>query len=153
MEADMGVSDIIAGFIDEALREMGGTAELQRAELANRFNCVPSQINYVISTRFSPEHGYIVESRRGGGGFIRITRVAMEPERLIMHTVNAIGDEVDLNTAAALIANLRQGGAIGDKESRLILAAICNNALRPARQDERNALRASILKQILVNTL
>ena len=74
----MGVSDIIAGFIDDMLSETGGTAELQRADLANKFNCVPSQINYVIATRFSPEHGYIVESRRGGGGYIRITRVMME---------------------------------------------------------------------------
>jgi len=149
----MGVSDIIAGFIDEVLSEMGGTAELQRAELANRFNCVPSQINYVISTRFSPEHGYIVESRRGGGGFIRITRVSMEPERLIMHTVNAIGGGLDMNTAAALIANLLQGGAISGAEARLILAAIGNNALRPAQREDRDTLRASILKQILVNKL
>ena len=147
----MGVSDIIAGFIGEMLDELGGSAELQRAELANRFNCVPSQINYVISTRFSPEHGYIVESRRGGGGFIRITRVEMEPEMLIMHTVNAVGDRIDLGTAAALIANLRQGGALSDANSRLILSAIGNNALRPALPGERDVLRASILKQILVN--
>ena len=60
----MGMSDLIAGFINETIDEMNGCAELQRAELANKFKCVPSQINYVISTRFSPEHGYIVESRR-----------------------------------------------------------------------------------------
>ena len=149
----MGVSDIIAGFIDEVLSEMGGTAELQRAELANRFNCVPSQINYVISTRFSPEHGYIVESRRGGGGYIRITRVAMEPKMLIMHTVNTVGERVDINTATALIANLHHEGAISGPEARIILSAIGNNALRPARQEERDIIRASILKQILINTL
>ena len=149
----MGVSDIIAGFIDEILGEMGGTAELQRAELANRFNCVPSQINYVISTRFSPEHGYIVESRRGGGGFIRITRVAMEPEMLIMHTVNAIGERIDINTVAALVTNLRQGGAINSTEARLVLSATGNNALRPVRPEERDFLRASILKQMLINTI
>ena len=149
----MRISDIIAGFIDEMLSETGGSAELQRAELASRFNCVPSQINYVISTRFSPEHGYIVESRRGGGGFIRITRVAMEPKMLIMHTVNAIGMRIDISTTAALIANLRNGNAIGDAEARLILSAIGSNALRPARQEERDALRASILKQMLINTM
>ena len=149
----MGVSDIIAGFIGEMLNEMGGTAELQRAELANRFNCVPSQINYVISTRFSPEHGYIVESRRGGGGFIRITRVAMEPEMLIMHTVNAVGERIDINTVVALTANLRQGGAIDNEKARLVLAATSNNALRPAHPEDRDILRASILKQMLINTL
>jgi len=150
---NMGVSDVIAGFIDDMLREMGGSAELQRAELANKFNCVPSQINYVISTRFSPEHGYIVESRRGGGGYIRITRVAMEPEMLIMHTVNIIGDRLDINTATALIANLRQSGAINDAETRLILSAIGNGALRPVQPEERDTVRASILKQMLVNKL
>jgi len=149
----MRISDVIAGFIDEVLSETGGTAELQRAELASRFNCVPSQINYVISTRFSPEHGYIVESRRGGGGFIRIKRVAMAPEMLIMHTVNTIGEKVDINTAAALITNLRQSGAVNDLEARLILSAIGDNALRPVLPVERDILRASILKQILLNAL
>ena len=146
----MGVSDIIAGFIDDMLSESGGTAELQRAELANRFNCVPSQINYVISTRFSPEHGYIVESRRGGGGYIRITRVVMEQELLVMHTVNAIGDRIDVNTAAALVANLRRGDAVSEAEARLILSAMGNNALRPAHPMERDALRAGIFKQMLL---
>ena len=147
----MRISDIIAGFIDEMINETGGSAELQRADLANRFKCVPSQINYVISTRFSPEHGYIVESRRGGGGFIRITRVEMEPEMLTMHTVNAIGDGIDFNTATAMIKNLRQSNVITDAQARLILSAISNNALRVVIPIERDTLRASILKQMLVN--
>ena len=146
----MRVSDIIAGFIDDMLNETGGTAELQRAELASRFKCVPSQINYVISTRFSPEHGYIVESRRGGGGFIRISRAVMEPELLTMHTVNAIGESVDIGTAAAMVANLRQNDVINDTETRLILSATGSNALRPAQPSERDALRANILKQMLI---
>ena len=149
----MRISDIIANFIDEILSETGGTAELQRAELANRFNCVPSQINYVISTRFSPEHGYIVESRRGGGGFIRITRVEMEPELLIMHTVNTIGERIDINTVAALVENLNRSGAISDLEARLLLSATGTNALRPAQLTERDVLRASILKHMLVAAL
>jgi len=149
----MRISDIIAEFIDETLGETGGTAELQRAELASKFNCVPSQINYVISTRFSPEHGYIVESRRGGGGYIRITRVAMEPKMLIMHTVNSVGESVDLSTISALVTNLRQSGAISDSQARLILSATGNGALRPALQEERDKLRASILKHMLINTI
>ena len=149
----MRISDIIAGFIDETLCEMGGTAELQRSELANRFNCVPSQINYVISTRFSPEHGYIVESRRGGGGYIRITRVMMEPRMLIMHTVNAIGEKIDINTVSAMVGNLLKSGAIDEPQARLILSATGSNALRPAQQEERDFLRASILKQMLINTI
>ena len=83
---------MIAQFILDTLTASDGEVELQRNELADRFNCVPSQINYVISTRFSPEHGYVVQSRRGGGGYIRIARINMDRPSMIMHTVNAIGD-------------------------------------------------------------
>jgi transcriptional regulator CtsR len=147
----MGMSDTIAGFINEMLTGADGSAELQRAELASRFNCVPSQINYVISTRFSPERGYIVESRRGGGGYIRIRRVSMAPEKLIMHTVNAIGERVDAHTAAAMIANLLDGMAIDERTARLMLSAAGNSALRPAGAGERDAVRASVIKQMLIN--
>ena len=149
----MGVSDLIASFIAEMLKEENGVAELQRAEIANRFNCVPSQINYVISTRFSPEHGYIVESRRGGGGYIRIQRVRVDPKKLIMHTINAIGDRLDLNTAAALISNALQGGAITEESARMMLAAVSDASLRPVDRFAREYLRASILKQMLIKTM
>ena len=145
----MKMSDIIAKFIDAMIDETGGSAKLQRVELASRFNCVPSQINYVISTRFSPEHGYVVESRRGEGGFIRITRVEMEPEMLLMHTVNAVGNSIDLNTATALVTNLRQNDVINDTEAKLMLAAVGNNALRIIGSVERDRLRANILKHML----
>ena len=77
----------------------------------------------------------------------------MKPEMLIMHTVNTIGERVDVNTIAALVANLRRGGVINDAEARLLLSATGNNALRPAQPTERDTLRASILKQMLVNML
>ena len=146
-----GISDMIAGFIQDLLNQTGGSAELQRAELANRFNCVPSQINYVISTRFSPEHGYVVESRRGGSGYIRITRVRTDPKRMVMHTVNSIGDTVDARTAAALISNLTAAGILENRDARLLLAAVSAQALQPVPQEWRDAARASIFKQILIH--
>jgi len=149
----MATSDLIAKFIIEALDSANGMAELQRSSLADRFGCVPSQINYVISTRFSPEHGYLVESRRGGGGYIRITRVRTEPSRLIMHMVNAIGDTLDMHTASAFISNALGEGAIDKKSAALILAAVSDNALRPVEPSERDTLRASILKQCLINLI
>ena len=149
----MGISDGIASFIYELLNEADGTAEMQRAELASRFNCVPSQINYVISTRFSPEHGYIVESRRGGGGYVKITRVTVDPERLIMHTINAIGDSIDQKSSVALISNLVQNEVVGTQTAKLLLSATGTNALRPVPPQERDALRANILKQMLVNII
>ena len=149
----MATSDIIASFILEALDKAGGAAELQRSNLAEKFSCVPSQINYVISTRFSPEHGYIVESRRGGGGYIRITRVRHDPRQLIMHTVNAIGDRLEKRTAAAFISNLLAENALDDARAGLIITAISDNALRPLAPPVRDILRASIFKQLLVSLL
>ena len=149
----MGISDIIAGFIQQELDEAGGALELQRSDLAQRFNCVPSQINYVMSTRFSPEHGYIVESRRGGGGYIRITRVQVNPQRLIMHTVNSVGDSLDLRTASAFISNMLGSDALDVKAANLIMTAISDNSLRPISPEHRDLVRASIFKQMLVSTL
>ena len=148
----MGISDIIASFIDESLRDEG-TAELQRSELASRFGCVPSQINYVISTRFSPERGYIVESRRGGGGYIRIRRVQMDPKQLLMHTVNAVGDAIDQRSAAAFITNLLNAGAIEEQTARMMAAATSESALRPAQPLIRDVIRASLFKQMLLHTI
>jgi len=149
----VAVSDLIARFILEALNGADGYAVLQRGELAERFDCVPSQINYVISTRFSPERGYLVESRRGGGGYIRITRLRPEPGTLLMHMVNAVGGELDLPTGLAFVQNALDEEAIDESSARLILAAIGNNALRPLGAEERDAVRASIFKQMLIHLI
>lgn len=148
----MGISDMIADFINELLAE-DSTAEVQRSELANRFNCVPSQINYVISTRFSPERGYAVESRRGGGGYIRIRRVEADPKMLLMHTVNAVGDRLDIHTAAALLSNCVSAGVLQEGAARLMLSALSDQALRPVAAEGRDIVRAAILKQMLLSTM
>ena len=115
----MGISDLIASFLQESLEETdGGVLEVQRNDLAQRFNCVPSQINYVMSTRFSPERGYIVESRRGGNGYIRITRVRVDRQTLLMHVINSIGDRLDAASARAIAQNLVQSEAISRTETR-----------------------------------
>ena len=147
----MGITDIIAGFIQQALEDSDGVLELQRSDLAQRFNCVPSQINYVMSTRFSPERGYIVESRRGGNGYIRITRVRMDRETLLMHVINAVGDELDLPSARAMAQNLVDSEALPLEAGRAILAAVSDNALRTVPQEHRGALRADIFKQTLIH--
>ena len=109
----MGISDLIASFLQECLDASGdGVLEVQRNDLAQKFNCVPSQINYVMSTRFSPERGYIVESRRGGNGFIRITRVQVDRQTLLMHVINSLGSQIDLPSARAILSNLNQAGAL-----------------------------------------
>lgn len=147
----MGISDLIAAYILSNISNADGAIELQRRELAEHFNCVPSQINYVISTRFSPEHGYIVESRRGGGGYIRISRVEMDRKSLLMHVINSLGDEIDASSAEAIISNLKNANAIDENSARLLSAAASENAMRPAPPQIRNALRANIMKCIIIN--
>ena len=149
----MGVSDHIAQFINALILRKDGVAELSRGELAELFDCVPSQINYVISTRFTPEHGYLVESRRGGGGYIRITRVRLDRRGLIMHTINAVGDTVDARSAQALVSNLKGAQALSDEQLKLIAGAVGDRALKAAPPDLRDAVRAAILKECLLISL
>ena len=147
----MGISDLIASFLQEGLDETeNGVLEIQRSDLAQRFNCVPSQINYVMSTRFSPERGYIVESRRGGNGYIRITRVQIDHQTLLMHVINSLGDEVDLPSARAILSNLVQSGALEENMGRALLAAVGDKALAAVPKEKRDCVRAAILKQVLI---
>ena len=95
----MRMSDLVAQYILNMLEQQDGSAEIQRNELAGSLGCVPSQINYVITSRFTPEQGYIVESRRGGGGYIRISRVKMDKGTALMHIINSVGATLDKATA------------------------------------------------------
>ena len=104
-----------------------------------------------MSTRFSPEHGYIVESRRGGGGYIRITRVRMDRQELLMHIIGSIGDELDSHSARALLTNLVQSEALERTAAQTALWATSDTALRAVPKEHCDALRADILKQILIH--
>ena len=142
---------MIASFLQESLDTAeDGVLEVQRSDLAQRFNCVPSQINYVMSTRFSPERGYIVESRRGGNGYIRITRVQVDHETLMMHVINSLGKRVDLPSARAILSNLVQAGALEENVGRALLAAVGDKALGAVPRENRDQVRAEIMKQVLI---
>ena len=147
----MGISDMIAAFIRGALEDADGVLELQRNDLAQRFHCVPSQINYVMSTRFSPEHGYIVESRRGGGGYIRITRVRVDRPTLLMHFINSIGPEIDTRSALAIVRNLYEAEAISQETARLLQIVLSDTALRSVPRSTRDVLRADLMRQALIH--
>ena len=147
----MGISDLIAEFLQSSLETSeNGVLEVQRSDLAQRFNCVPSQINYVMSTRFSPERGYIVESRRGGNGYIRITRVRVDRQTLLMQVINTLGSQVDLASARAILSNLVQSGALEQNAGRSLLAAISDKALSAVPREIRDTVRADIMKQVLI---
>ncbi len=146
----MNMSNEIANLILQMLEDDGFT-EIQRNEFAQTLGCVPSQINYVISSRFTPEHGYIVESRRGGGGYIRISRVSYDKGTALMHTINSIGSEADEATCRAHIKNLNYRELLSDEISRIAMAVTGDNALRMIEEPLRDTVRASIFKHLLLN--
>ncbi len=146
----MRMSDIVAKYILEMLDESDGNAEIQRNELASYLGCVPSQINYVITSRFTPEQGYIVESRRGGGGFIRITRINTSKSDAIMHIVNSIGNRLDKATAEIMINNMLSRSIITEDNARLMMASMMERVYLDIPQHYRDYLRASLFKNMLL---
>jgi len=146
----MRISDHVANYILQMLNEADGIAEIQRNELANVLGCVPSQINYVITSRFTPEQGYIVESRRGGGGYIRIIRRRMTKSDMIMHVVNAVGPSLDAATARAMLRNLLESNIMSENDASLIAAALSEQSLSAAPREYRDQLRASLFKNMLL---
>ncbi len=148
----MSLSNSIAELIMEMLKQNGHT-EIQRNELAQTLGCVPSQINYVISSRFTPEQGYIVESRRGGGGYIRIRRVKLGAGNAIMHAVNCVGELIDEYTCRAIVTNLAHQDILDEDSSKLILVATSDNCLKLLPTEYKDKIRASILKQMLLTSI
>ena len=147
------LADIIAQMIEEMLNEGNGTLELQRNEMANRIGCVPSQISYVISSRFTPERGYIIESRKGGGGCIRIVRKQMGKSEYLMHFFCAIGDAIDEGEANAYLSNLADTGLISRESLSLARAALSNAALSTVNPSFRNTVRAGVFKQMILSMM
>lgn len=148
----MNLSKEITKMILDMLSD-SGTTEIKRNDLAEQLGCVPSQINYVLASRFTPEQGYIVESRRGGGGYIKITRATCTPETLMMHLINSIGDSMDEKTCRANIQNLYARGILPHQTAQVMSAAISDKAYREIPQELRNTVRASVFKQMLITTM
>ena len=148
----MRLSDSIEHFIKTMLSEESTEVELKRNELAEYFGCAPSQINYVLATRFSPDHGYLTESRRGGGGYIRIVRVAETGARRLMYLVNErIGDSLGEEECLRLISQLKEQRIVTADEAALMAAAVSSRALGvPVPDTLKNALRARMMKSMLM---
>ncbi len=148
----MRLSDTIEQFIKTLLTQAEQEVELKRNELAEYFNCAPSQINYVLATRFTPDHGYIIESRRGGGGYIRIFRMEQNTSEQLMYLLHQrVGDSITMVEASHLIAQLRERLLVADGEAALMLAALSPQALSlPIPTDLKDALRAKMLKSMFM---
>ncbi len=147
------LSDLIEAFLKELMKESSSqTIEIKRNELANEFNCAPSQINYVLTTRFSVEKGYAVESKRGGGGHIRIIRLKIDDTQLIYNIIGQIGASINMTKAISIVNFLLERGIIKERESKIMIAAVNNRALN-VDAEIKNNLRASILKTMLASLL
>lgn len=139
------LSDVIEKMLMQMLEAEGGSLELKRNELAERIGCVPSQINYVITSRFTPEKGYIIESRRGGGGYVRITKKIMHKDEYLMHLFYAIGSTLDEKSASVFALDLAQRGIISTREANIIgVASACI---------ENDAERANMIKKIILSII
>lgn len=144
------ISDIIEGYLKDVI-EIGGKGhiEIKRNEIADKFQCVPSQINYVINTRFTAERGYLVESKRGGGGYIRILRVRPHSQiDLIDAIIKQIESGASQTMAEDLVFRLLDEEVISKREAKLILAAIDRSTLR-IHLPLRDEIRANILGAML----
>lgn len=137
----MGISDKIEAFILELMKqERDEELKIQRNELAEVFGCVPSQINYVISTRFNPDRGYVVTSRRGGGGYVTIRKIDDN---------SAVGDKISEYDAFAYIKKLYDCGTITAREGRIMQDAVSDMSLY--RTPDKDSVRADVLKNLLKN--
>ena len=146
----MKISEIIAREILSLLEEQNGIAEIKRNDFAAQLGCVPSQINYVLTSRFTPQQGYVVESRRGGGGYIKITRVCNDKKSQIMHIIHSLGNSIDYYSARSILINLCYQELIERKAAGIVLAAISDNALKQIESEKRDNVRADIFKNALL---
>lgn len=144
------ISDIIAQFINDMIEEEEDKEVIiQRNELADKFNCAPSQINYVLTTRFTSEKGYMIESRRGGGGYIIIKRIEYNNKEKQVEAINkAIGESLTYSAALLLLEHLYETNLITKRELEIVKISINDRTLSNA--EDKNKLRAEILKGIIM---
>ncbi len=144
------LTDSIESFIKSLLEEGQEQVDVQRNELAQYFRCAPSQITYVLSTRFTPDHGYVIESRRGGGGYIRIVRLRESPGSNLLYLINKrIGSAISKQDCDAIISQLNENGVITDNEAGLMHSAVSNDAINLPIAF-KDALRAGVLRAMLL---
>ena len=141
------ITDEIERYIKELIEKNRKTVRISRNQLAEMFDCVPSQINYVLSTRFSTERGYIVESRRGGGGFLMITKLPISDYRDLIDLLNSIPERVSQRLGENIIQRLCDEGFLSRREAALISAAIDRDTLSVGLPD-RDVIRGNIIRAV-----
>ena len=147
---NQNMSDLIESYLKNVLLS-NETVEIRRSEIANQFNCVPSQINYVINTRFTIQQGYVVESKRGGGGYIRIMKVNLVDE---MDVLNTLGDlippQLSVREANHLLQNLYENELISKREAQM-MALMMEKDTFPVSVKNGDEIRSNMMKKLIDN--
>lgn len=145
------ISDIIEEYLKQTIAGSNDKLiEIKRTDIAEKFQCVPSQINYVINTRFTVEKGFVVESKRGGGGYIRIIKVKTENYvHLIDQLLLLINDRVSQGNAENVVLRLHDEQIISEREARIMLSVVDRSVLQVLDLPERDQLRAELLKAMI----
>lgn len=146
----MTISDLIEQMLNEMLSSSDGMVEIRRNILANQLNCVPSQINYVIKTRFTPERGYSIESRRGGGGSVTIRRIENSLDSYTAALIQSVGSNLDYPTAAAYVSKLAEYSLITEREANIMLSALSDKSILSV---QKNEARAVLFKNMLLTII
>ena len=148
----MKLSDLIEQYILDFFKE-NEMVELKRSELANKFNCVPSQINYVISTRFIPELGFYVESRRGGGGYIKICRTNLNRSDYISDIIDKISQNLSQTTLDVYLNDFVRYNILNKKTANIVRVALSDKSLAKVDKYDRDLVRSDMIKNIIVNII
>ncbi|GEL67681.1 transcriptional regulator CtsR [Marinilactibacillus psychrotolerans] len=144
------MSDIIEAYLKKVLNQQE-KVEIRRSEIAELFDCVPSQINYVINTRFTIQQGYLVESKRGGGGYIRIIKVQLLDDSDVLDTmIEIIGKSISERDAQSVVQRLYENDIISKREAKLMLVAV-DKTMYTGERIIDNQIRANMLKSMIAN--
>jgi transcriptional regulator CtsR len=146
------LSDLIEAHINAIIDKAStDSIEIQRNILAQKFNCAPSQINYVLTTRFGNERGYVVESKRGGGGYVRIYKIKANPDKHIDTILReVIGESVTKGQAESILNSLMDKKIVSKREMQVMLRALSDRALGKIFHGDRNTIRADLLREMLL---
>ena len=148
----MKLSDLIEEYIKDIIRD-NDEVELKRSDLSRMFNCVPSQINYVISTRFIPEMGFYVESRRGGGGYIKIIKTDLSKSEQVANIIDKIGSKLSQSVIDIYLKDFISYNILDEKTARLVKIAVSDKSLDKVDKLDRDNVRADIFKNLIINLI
>lgn len=143
------IEEFIKALMDDGTQQ-GQEIEFRRNELAEHFQCAPSQINYVLATRFTPDHGYVIESKRGGGGYIRIMRMQMTSREALLQAIyQRVGVSISVSDATKIVDHLKSEEIVTPDEASLMLAALSPQAV-PVPLAMKDVLCAGTLRSMLL---